>query len=111
MCEDFEILHHSEHGYVVHCPCCSRFQVAFGNLLLSLTAEEYDRLFDALNAEQENISPFEEEHRKCAYLCTPLPSLRMTFTPIELKQFCGLLGQAQIMQQVNSWLGLENSDT
>jgi len=104
MC-DFHVLHHDGRGYVAHCAGCRRVQAAFGNVVLSLTQEEFEAL-------AKRIAVREEEHAHCRdcpvkdiYLHTPAENMLFVFSGKELLALHEMLEQSRLLLEVKALLG------
>lgn len=109
MC-NFKTLHFNEHGYVVQCEDCSRFQLAFGNIAVSQTGDEF-REFTRLVAHKYGDKTYSGcLHRKDIYLETAARNLMLVFTPTELKNLNDLLQQAELSVELNKLLKSAEQD-
>lgn len=48
MC-NYKVYHQSEYGYLVRCRCCGHFQLAFGTIAVSLTADQFSEMTVTVN--------------------------------------------------------------
>lgn len=90
-------LFQTEHGYVLRCACCGRFEVVFGRLLFQLSPER----FQTLCARVRSV-PFEawEPESLCAVSLTGLIEtcdVCYAYTRTELIELRALLEGAQAM--------------
>jgi hypothetical protein len=81
-----------KNGYVGICKCCGTFNVAFKNMLFSLTEAEFD-WFKNLLTQKEMMAEFRTSHGKELLLTTPIPNYFILLTYSEIGQLLRMMNQ------------------
>lgn len=94
-------LRHSEHGYVVQCSSCESYLMAFGNVQLHLSLEEFVALKDYVASKYAKLAPPCVSEQKNIFICTDSQKVSMVFSEVELKAFNELIQQAWLKHHLN----------
>lgn len=104
----YTTLHHSDYGYVVQCLHCGGYQLAFGNIMLNLLAQEFKALLDYVWLQHSATAKCDERHSKSIHIPTDSRKTSIVLSVEELLQLNDLLQQAFLMQQVYETLNNKN---
>ncbi len=90
----YTTLQHNKHGYVARCRNCSQMKVAFANILLSFTDEQYYKFVNHVNelCLLHSDDPFMD--RKSVLIPTAAKGVTMVYSPNELLTLQQLLKAA-----------------
>lgn len=101
--KSMEILHENDFGYISKCNCCDDLQLNFGNVIISLSEEEYlefDTFFNEIrkdfNIEKEDVG-FNRKY----IIHSNLNGLTLSFSNKELQKTIELLNFSTLMLSVN----------
>lgn len=91
----FTSLYQNEHGYVVRCNHCRHFHVAFGNVMLALTSDQFYEfaltIEDSYRTNQYTPSP----DVKSVQVSTAARTVMLMFSVNELEKFTSILHHAK----------------
>jgi hypothetical protein len=105
MCE-FQSLYYSDDGYVVQCKDCGYYQLAFGNTMLSLSAEEYIALCKMVKNKRNDIDYTSFENTRNIVIPTPSQSLFLLLTKEEANRFHKILEAADTEEKAQQLMAL-----
>lgn len=110
MCSYLKLYHNDKTGYVVRCRECSHFQVAYGNIMLTVSMEgfrEFHRLLKEVMCEQDRTQ--NEAVRNIA-LSTPCEGIKLLLSIRELTEFNEMLEDADTELQSLNIINLFNGN-
>ena len=90
MCQ-FESLYFEDDGYVIRCKGCGNYQIAFGNVMLTLTPEQLVQLYEKVLRKGQDDDLLLFETSKCIVIPTPKQGYNLVFTKKEFKRFYEML--------------------
>lgn len=96
MAHTIETLVKHKNGYVGICKCCGTFNVAYKNMLFSLSEAEFE-WFKNMLAQKEMMSEFRTSHGKELLLATPIPNYFILLKYAEIAQLLGMLHQCSLI--------------
>lgn len=96
MAHTIETLVKKKYGYVGICSCCGTYNVAFKNMLFSLSQAEFD-WFSTLLTEKRIMSEFRTSHGKELLLPTPIPNYWILLTRAEIDQLLDMMTQCLLI--------------
>ena len=103
MC-NIKVLHHNEHGHVVQCANCRQLQIGYGNTIISMGINEFQKfrkvISESCKDSKDSLSPQVSN----ITIHTPSQQIKLVFSVQELELLHDLIGQAGIMMEVNSIL-------
>lgn len=95
------ILAHTDHGYVVCCNGCGRYQLAFGTSLTTLAPEDYDRFCEQIaHLAKCQGACRDTENAKRIYVDLYSSHAMMVLNKKELKALGALLDEAEFTRQI-----------
>jgi hypothetical protein len=100
MCQNI-CLHNNEHGCVSECYKCGHIRVAFGNISLTLTPEEFCHLGKAVQNYYYQKESSTQRQTKSIYLQTPSKQVSIVLTIDELEHFTDLLQASLLTFELN----------
>lgn len=108
MCE-YKILHYNENGYVVKCHQCSHIQIAFGNIAVCQTEEEFHSFkLSISNFCSQNKIDFGCSNFKNITIATPTANVKLLVNAEEIIQLNDLLQEAGFALQIEELITFKN---
>jgi len=99
------LLHENNFGYIAKCNCCTEIKVSLGNIILSLTEQEFrdfDTFFDKIRIDFEKDKKNKDgQNNRRYYIKTYFNELILSFSYQELSETIELLNFSNIMLSVN----------
>ncbi len=106
MCSYQTLFHDDNTGYVVRCHACEKIQVGFGNLMVTVSMDEFDSFRRLLKkARNEQISVQKETLRNIV-IPTPCEGINLLLSLRELREFDHMLEEADTELQSSGLLKL-----
>lgn len=101
-------LFETNHGTVVHCTCCGRFQVTFNGIVLLLGVKDFERLLHTAAAAAERV-----RNHPPRWWCLSVPTDAGEVCALvksdELLELCDLLKGAAAMRELDAILNEVNA--
>lgn len=91
----FDIMAHNQNGYVVYCNECAHYQLAFGTMVMTVSAEQIQKLHRQLVLAREEAANDPFPHQKTIRMPVGAPHIRMALSADEAEQLLGLFEEAQ----------------
>ncbi|MBI3883600.1 MAG: hypothetical protein HY305_05135 [Sphingobacteriales bacterium] len=90
----FQSLYFDDDGYVVRCPQCSMFQVAFSSSMLTLSEEDFEALRKVVAYKCNQQEDAFSKNTKSVLLPTPSYGMYILLTKAEANRFNEILEEA-----------------
>ncbi len=90
----FEVLAHNADGYVVCCADCENKQLAFGMIVMTIAAEDFDDFYTCVYAVKKKTEANLLSTQKTIRLSVGAPHIRLALNAIEATQLLALLDEA-----------------
>lgn len=105
MCQ-FQSLYFEDDGYVVRCKQCNNYQLAFGNMMITLSQHDFDIMCKAVQHKcaEENFTF--SGYAKCIVVPTPSNGMHLLLTKKELTRFNEILEEADNEAKAQSLISL-----
>lgn len=101
-------LYYSKDGYVIKCVHCNKIQMAFGNVMMNLTLNEFQGLRqETIDQIRENKFPAFPEQKNITFY-TGSSNIMLVFSHKDLEMLYEMLQQANLMLEVNNLLLNQN---
>lgn len=91
----FDIMAHNENGYVVYCNECSHYQLAFGTMVMTVSAEQFQKFHGQLVLAKEESANDPFPHQKTIRMPVGATHIRMALSPGEAEQLLILFEETQ----------------
>jgi hypothetical protein len=93
-------------GYVVRCNECEKIQLGFGNLMLTLSTDEFNSFRGWLKKIMGEQSPAQKETVRCIVIPSPCEGIKLLLSLRELREFDHMLEEADTELQSSCLLKL-----
>lgn len=93
-------------GYVVRCNKCDNIQSGFGNLMLTISSEDFHMFRNWLKKTIDEQSALNSEAVRCIVIPTPCAGVKLLLSLRELKEFDHMLDEADTELQSSRLLKL-----
>ncbi len=105
MCQ-FDSLYFNDDGYVIRCKLCGHYQLGFGNMIISISQNDFEMFCKLVTRKcGEEICPLSEKS-KCIIVPTPASGNFMMLTKKEAMQLQKILDEADNELKTQSLLNL-----
>jgi uncharacterized HAD superfamily protein len=104
----YQTLYYSKDGYVVKCVHCNKFQIAFGNVLINLTPEEFQNFRHQTTEKIKDNKFVDFPDQKNITFYTDSHNIMLVFSFSDLEILYEMLQQANLMLEVNNILLNQN---
>ena len=98
-----KFLFETEHGTVLHCACCGRFQVTFDEVVLLLDRRDFQRLLRTVETAAEQVQGAPSRWWRL-YTPTDAGEVSVPVRSSELVELCDLLKGAAAMLELGTML-------
>ena len=106
MCS-FQTLFQDDHiGYVVHCRECKKIQLGFGNLMLTINANEFESFHNFLKGLLSEQREAQYHTARCIFIPTPCEGLRLLLSRRELQSFDRMMEEADTELKSSCLIGM-----
>jgi len=110
MCSYQTLFHDDNTGYVVRCKECEKIQLGFGNLMLTVSTDEFNSFRCWLKKiMEEEQTPVQKETLRCFIIPTPCEGIKLLLSLRELREFDHMLEEADTELQSSCLLKLFNN--
>lgn len=93
MCSFKTWYHREQIGYIVECNECRNMQIGFGNVVATVSYQDFEALRKHIVYVKENYSPENNPLKKSILLQTPYEALRFLLTERELNDLYNMVEQ------------------
>ncbi len=101
-------LYYSKDGYVIKCVYCHKIQLAFGNIILNLSLDEFQNFrYQTIDKLNENKSTGFPDQRNISFP-TASTNIRMVFSFKDLGLLYEMLQQANLILEINNLILNQN---
>lgn len=104
-----EVIHQNEVGYIGMCPCCGDIQMSMGNLVLSMTAQEFQEFcthFDEIRKEL-HVNMTEDYFGSRYVVKTNIEGVFLSHSVREFERILELLDCAKVVMTCQAWVKIE----
>src|SRR5687768_2600021 len=91
MCSYQTLFHDDNTGYVVRCNECEKIQLGFGNLMLTLSTDEFNSFRCWLKKIMVEQSPAQKETIRCIVIPSPCEGIKLLLSLRELRDLDHML--------------------
>jgi hypothetical protein len=95
-----KILAHNNHGYVIFCKGCGKYQLAFGTSLVTLSPEDFQRFCSHLSGLKKKTAITGFEHEKQIGVDIYSKHSMMVLNYQELQRLNALLDEANFTREI-----------
>lgn len=106
MCSYQTLFHDDNTGYVVRCNECEKIQWGFGNIMLTVSADEFDSFRRWLKKMINEQAPVVKENVRSIIIPTPCEGVRLLLSRRELNDLDHMLEEADTELQSDGLLKL-----
>ncbi|MEO0558737.1 MAG: DUF6686 family protein [Bacteroidota bacterium] len=99
-----ERLYDSEHGAVLRCKQCGRFNVLFGPVILTHSRQGFEEFCDLIRGLNPDADSVHHGASRCYHLHTPDRQFGLAFTQEEVDELRELLAGALAMDELDGLL-------
>ena len=108
MCDYQTLFHDDQTGYIVRCNSCEKIQLAYGNLVITFSEEEFPRFHSRISRMHAQQDRSINKASRCIMIATPCQAMKLLVSLQELDEFVVMLETALVELQSLALLKLFN---
>ncbi len=108
MCSYQTLFHDDNTGYVVRCKECEKIQLGFGNLMLTVSEDEFNSFHCRIKKIMSEQSPDQKETVRFIVIPTLCEGMKLLLSLRELREFDYMLEEADTELKSSCLIGLFN---
>jgi hypothetical protein len=98
MCQ-YHNLHYSDHGFIVQCRRCKSISLAFGNVALKLSTEQFILFRKQLQQHYNRRFGGESLYEKCMYFPVNSEQVALVLNAVELGNILNMMDEAAVLME------------
>jgi hypothetical protein len=101
------VLHNSQHGFLVHCLACNRFQLAFGTFRLTQDQEEIQSFAHLVNRYAHHYRSRKERSKRDIFVDSPYAGIGLLFSVDDLDRLNDMLQRGFLLLEASDRVRLQ----
>jgi hypothetical protein len=102
-----KVLHTSPYGFLVYCPGCRRFQLAYGTFRLSQDEEELNSFARLINRYAHRYLQRAERKKRDIFIDSPFPGFGLFFSVEDLDRLNNILQRSLLLIEASDRVRLQ----
>ncbi|MFT5999297.1 MAG: hypothetical protein ACI81P_001755 [Neolewinella sp.] len=101
------VLHNSIYGFLVHCPSCNRFQLAFGTFRITQDQEELQSFANLINRYVHRYQKRPKRSSRDIFVESPYPGIGLLFSVDDLERLNDMLQRSFLLLEAGDRVRLQ----
>lgn len=99
MCQFQALYHNDKIGYAIRCVECEKIQVAYGNLVMTFSREDFNSFRNWIKKISDDQPEYQNPAVRCIMIPAPCQGIQLLLSASELAEFVLLLDAADTEMQ------------